>query len=83
MTSLSAGQGKEISGADLAPVPLCMTHSPSDLRAPVNVLGTESCYCSIYQARGHPEPFGAVGEEELHVPSETIGRFRHMLFTWR
>ncbi|CRL24884.1 unnamed protein product [Penicillium camemberti] len=56
MTSLSAGQGKEIPGAaDLGPGPL---------------------------ARGHPEPFGAVGEKELHVPSETIGRFRHMLFTW-
>lgn len=82
MTSLSAGQGKEIPGEDLGPGPLGMTHSPSDLRVPVNMLGTEICYCSIYQARGHPEPFGAVGEKELHVPSESIGRFRHMLFTW-
>lgn len=40
MTSLSAGQGKEISGEDLGPGPLGMAHSPSDLRAPVNVLGT-------------------------------------------
>ena len=29
-----------------------------------------------------PEHFGAAGENELHVPSETVGRFRHMLFTW-
>ena len=81
MTSSSVGQGKEISGADLGTGPLRRIHSSSDTRAPVNMLGIESCCsCSVYQARA--EPFGAVGENELHVPSETIGTLRHMLFTW-
>ncbi|EKV09144.1 hypothetical protein PDIG_57000 [Penicillium digitatum PHI26] len=83
MTSPSAGQRKEVSGADLEPGPLGRIHSASGTRVPVNVSGIEDCYYySICPARGHPGPFGAADKNELHVPSETIGSFRHMLSTW-
>jgi hypothetical protein len=72
-----------MSGTDLGPGPLGRLHNGSDTRAPVNMFRTESCCdCSIYHTRGHSEPFGAAGENGLHVLSETIGRFRHMPFTW-
>ncbi|KAJ5184450.1 hypothetical protein N7491_007685 [Penicillium cf. griseofulvum] len=70
MTSLGPVIGrirKEMSGTNLGPGPL-------ELKAVVIVQSIK-----LVDTRNTSE---RVGENGLHVLSETIGRFRDMLFTW-